>query len=51
MSNINNLTFSKSCLDVILTKSEAAKKGWIWLLVEELVPEKEIVKYVSNIKS
>ena len=41
MSNINKLTFNKFCLDVILTKSEA----------EEVVPEKEIVKYMSNIKS
>ena len=51
MSNINNLTLSKFYLDAILTKSEAAKKSWTWLLVDEVVPEKEIVKYVSDLKS
>ena len=51
MSNINNLTLSKFYLDAILTKSEAAKKSWTWLLVDEVVPENEIVKYVSNLKS
>ena len=36
MMNIKNLTLSKFCLDAILTKSGAAEKGWIWLLVEEV---------------
>ena len=44
MSNTSNLIFSKFCLDVTFTKSEADNKSWIWLAVEEIVSEKEIVK-------
>ena len=40
MSNTNSLIISKFYLDVTFIKNGAANKGWIWLLIEEVVPEK-----------